>query len=73
MNRLCKDNVMCCDENCKSCANLVYNEYLRLKKEKQEECDHVWELVETYHDDFYSVNKYKCINCGIEEEMSMGI
>lgn len=34
MDKLCKDNVMCCDDNCKRCANLVYEAYLKLKKEK---------------------------------------
>ena len=33
MDKLCKDNMMCCDDNCKRCANLVYEAYLKLKKQ----------------------------------------
>ena len=32
MDKLCKDNLICCDDNCKRCANLVYRDYLKLKK-----------------------------------------
>ena len=35
MDKLCKDNLMCCDDNCKRCANLVYREYLNLKDYKE--------------------------------------
>lgn len=41
LNQLCKDNVICCDDNCKRCANLIYDKYMKqqeeiknLKKEK---------------------------------------
>ena len=32
MDKLCKDNLICCDDNCKRCANLIYKDYLKLKK-----------------------------------------
>lgn len=35
MDQLCRDNVVCCDDNCKRCANLIYKEYLKLKSEKE--------------------------------------
>lgn len=76
MYRLCSDNAMCCDDNCKRCANLVYNEYLKLKENqdnKQEKCNHKWELIKTYNDAIYTANRYRCVKCGIEEEMSIGI
>lgn len=25
---LCKDNVMCCDDNCQSCAQRIYEKYM---------------------------------------------
>lgn len=25
---LCKDNALCCDENCQRCANLIYKKYI---------------------------------------------
>ena len=28
---LCKDNIICCDDNCQRCASLIYNEYMKLK------------------------------------------
>lgn len=41
LDKLCKDNVICCDDNCKRCANLIYDKYMKqqeeiknLKKEK---------------------------------------
>jgi hypothetical protein len=41
LDQLCKDNVICCDDNCKRCANLIYDKYMKqqeeiknLKKEK---------------------------------------
>ena len=38
MDKLCKDNIICCDDNCKRCANLVYKENLKLKEQiKQKE------------------------------------
>lgn len=33
LDRLCKDNVICCDDNCKRCANLIYQKYLEQKVE----------------------------------------
>jgi hypothetical protein len=30
---LCKDNVICCDDNCQRCANLIYNKYMEQKAE----------------------------------------
>lgn len=30
---LCKDNVLCCDDNCQRCANLIYNKYIEQKAE----------------------------------------
>ncbi len=30
---LCKDNVLCCDDNCQRCANLIYNKYMEQKAE----------------------------------------
>ena len=35
LDKLCKDNVICCDDNCKRCANLIYNQYLKLKAENE--------------------------------------
>ncbi len=29
---LCKDNSVCCDDNCQRCANLIYNQLLRVLK-----------------------------------------
>lgn len=34
-NKLCQDNALCCDDNCKRCANLVYDRYMELKKEME--------------------------------------
>lgn len=31
---LCKDNLICCDDNCQRCANLIYKERNRIKAEK---------------------------------------
>lgn len=31
--QLCRDNALCCDDNCTRCANLVYQGYLSLKKQ----------------------------------------
>jgi len=28
---LCKDNEVCCDDNCQRCAQLIYNKYMELK------------------------------------------
>ena len=28
---ICKDNVLCCDDNCQRCANLIYNKYMEQK------------------------------------------
>ena len=42
--KLCKDNVICCDDNCQRCANLIYDKYIeqqaeieRLKKCREED------------------------------------
>lgn len=40
LDELCRDNIICCDDNCKRCANLIYQKY---KKQKLE----ILELVET--------------------------
>lgn len=32
MNKLCKDNIICCDDNCQRCANLVYAEFIEAKR-----------------------------------------
>ena len=32
-DQLCKDNSICCDENCTKCANRIYKEYIKLKTE----------------------------------------
>lgn len=29
---ICKDNVMCCDDDCQACANRIYQEYMKLKE-----------------------------------------
>ena len=29
---LCKDNTVCCDDDCLKCANRIYQEYKRLKE-----------------------------------------
>lgn len=36
---ICKDNLICCDDNCQRCANLIYNIYMeqREKLQKAEE------------------------------------
>ena len=34
-NNLCKDNIICCDDNCKRCANLIYNQYIKLQAENK--------------------------------------
>ena len=31
--KLCEDNVICCDDNCKRCANLIYKKYLDMQEE----------------------------------------
>jgi len=28
---LCKDNEICCDDNCQRCAQLIYNRYMEIK------------------------------------------
>ena len=33
LDKLCKDNVICCDDNCKRCANLIYGKYMEQKAE----------------------------------------
>ena len=30
---LCKDNIICCDDNCQRCANLIYDKYMEQKAE----------------------------------------
>lgn len=30
---LCKDNLMCCDDDCKRCANRIYKTYIHCKQE----------------------------------------
>ncbi len=30
---LCADNTICCDDDCVKCANRIYDEYVKLKKE----------------------------------------
>ena len=32
-DKLCKDNVICCDDNCQRCANLIYDKYIEQKAE----------------------------------------
>jgi hypothetical protein len=32
-NKLCKDNLICCDDDCCKCANRVYQSYLKLLNE----------------------------------------
>ena len=32
---LCKDNLLCCDDNCQACANRIYVDYQKLKEELQ--------------------------------------
>jgi len=32
-DKLCKDNVICCDDNCQRCANLIYNKYVEQQAE----------------------------------------
>ena len=34
-NNLCKDNIICCDDNCQRCANLIYNQYIKLQAENK--------------------------------------
>lgn len=34
-NDLCKDNIICCDDNCQRCANLIYNQYIKLQDENK--------------------------------------
>ena len=34
--QLCRDNTVCCDDNCARCANLVYQGYLALKKKYED-------------------------------------
>lgn len=33
LDQLCKDNLLCCDDNCKRCANLIYNKYMEQQEE----------------------------------------
>lgn len=33
LDKLCKDNSICCDDNCKRCANLIYQSYLKQQEE----------------------------------------
>lgn len=30
---LCKDNMMCCDDDCQKCANRIYQKYMKLKEQ----------------------------------------
>ena len=32
-DKLCKDNVICCDDNCQRCANLIYDKYIEQQAE----------------------------------------
>ena len=36
LDRLCKDNVICCDDNCKRCANLIYEKDMKQQEEIKE-------------------------------------
>ena len=33
LDKLCEDNIICCDDNCQRCANLIYNKYVELQAE----------------------------------------
>ena len=40
-NKLCKDNIVCCDDNCLRCANLIYAKYIEQKAELDKlKCDY---------------------------------
>jgi len=55
---ICKDNVLCCDDNCQRCANLIYNKYMEQKAEiisLDEAIEHC-----------YEVANRKCDDCGKE-------
>lgn len=32
MDKLCKDNLICCADNCRRCANLIYEQYLKAQE-----------------------------------------
>lgn len=32
-DKLCKDNIIYCDDNCQRCVNLIYNKYVQLQAE----------------------------------------
>ena len=54
MNKLCKDNIICCDDNCQRCANLVYAEFIEAKRK----------LLELQHtNDFDAVKVVRCGEC----------
>lgn len=36
LDQLCKDNIICCDDNCKRCANLIYLKYVEQKDQIEE-------------------------------------
>lgn len=35
MQKLCRDNAPCCHDDCRKCANQVYQSYLRLREEME--------------------------------------
>ena len=45
-NKLCYDNIICCDDNCQRCANLIYLKYL----EQQEEINKLKETIKNKKD-----------------------
>lgn len=64
LDRLCKDNVICCDDNCKRCANLIYEKYMEQKaeiKRLQEEINQMSDACEMcgreYTEDVFGVLK----------------
>lgn len=36
---LCKDNMMCCDDDCQKCANRIYQQYMKLKQKEKDTFD----------------------------------
>ena len=33
---LCKDNSVCCDDNCQECAKRIYSAYMKIKRKLEE-------------------------------------
>lgn len=65
-NQLCKDNVICCDDNCQRCANLIYNKYVELQEENKrlkQEYEPVRHGEWIEHGNWFGHIEYECTSC----------